>query len=265
MLLSYLLEIDCPNEGETERGGQMPINELRELRDTVVLITGATSGIGFATAKLLVAAGARVALTGRDEKRLGDIISELGEDRCVGVAGDIGRLDTSVRLVDAAVSRFGRVDSVIASAGIGAYGDFLSLSEQDIVETVTTNFTGTLWTLRAALPHMTDGGDVIVVSSVAGVRGGANEAVYAGTKAAQLVFAGALDREYRERGVRVTSMCPAGVSTRFALGRGRTEGDQALEDLLDPLDVGAAIVYTLTQPRRLRTTQWNMWSAAEGA
>ena len=243
----------------------MPINELRELRDTVVLITGATSGIGLASAQLLVAAGARVAVTGRDQERLDNLISEFGEDRCVGVTGDIGVLDTSARLIDAAMSRFGRIDSVIASAGVGAYGDFLALSEQDIVDTVTTNFTGTLWTLRAALPHMTNGGDVIIVSSVAGVRGGANVSVYAGTKGAQLVFAGALDREYRERGVRVTSMCPAGVNTRFALGRGRTEGDPALGDFLDPLDVGAAIVYTLTQPRRLRTTQWNMWSAAEGA
>jgi 3-oxoacyl-[acyl-carrier protein] reductase len=259
------MEIDCPTKGRRGSGDNMPINEVRELRDTVVLISGATSGIGRAAATILVAAGARVAVTGRDHGRLDELTAELGADNCVGVTGDIGVLDTSARLVDAAISRFGRIDSVIASAGIGAYGDFLSLSEHDIVETVTTNFTGTLWTLRAALPHMTDGGDVIIVSSVAGVRGGANEAVYAGTKAAQLVFAGALDREYRERGVRVTSMCPAGVNTRFALGRGRADGDPVLGDFLDPLDVGAAIVYTLTQPRRLRTTQWNMWSAAEGA
>ena len=86
-----------------------------------------------------------------------------------------------------------------------------------------------------------------------------------GTKAAQVVFAGAVDRELRERGVRVTSICPAAVKTEFALGKGRTEGDPALDVVMQPEDVAAAVVFTLEQPRRLRTTQWSLWSAAEGS
>jgi 3-oxoacyl-[acyl-carrier protein] reductase len=100
---------------------------------------------------------------------------------------------------------------------------------------------------------------------VAGIRGGGHEAVYAATKGAQLVFAGAIDRELREKGIRVTAICPAAVNTEFAMGFGRTEGDAWLSDVMVPEDVAAAIVATLQQPRRLRTTQWTMWSAAEGA
>ena len=89
------------------------------------------------------------------------------------------------------------------------------------------------------------------------------EAVYASTKFAQVGLAGALDRELREKGVRVSAICPAGVNTEFALGLGRTAGDPALDDFLRPEDVGHAIVTVLEQPRRIRTTLWTMWSMAE--
>ena len=97
---------------------------------------------------------------------------------------------------------------------------------------------------------------MVIVSSVAGLRGGPWEAVYAGTKHAQIGLAGSLDRELREAGIRVTAICPAAVSTEFAIGTGRNEGDAWLEDVLTAEDVAAAIVARLAQPRRLRTQQW---------
>ena len=126
-----------------------------------------------------------------------------------------------------------------------------------------TNFAGTVWTVRAAVPEMlrtTGGGDIVIVASVAGLRGGADEAVYAGTKFAQVGLAGALDRELREKGIRVTAVCPAGVETEFAIGAGRTAGDPALADYLRPEDVAFAIATVLAQPRRVRTTLWSLWS-----
>ena len=163
------------------------------------------------------------------------------------------------------MARFGRLDSLVANAGIGAYGGIMSLTDDQIREIDATNFLGTVWSVRAAVPTFLEqgGGDVVIVSSVAGLRGGPWEAVYAGTKHAQIGLAGSLDRELREAGIRVTAICPAAVSTEFAIGTGRNEGDAWLEDVLTAEDVAAAIVATLAQPRRLRTQQWVLRSMAE--
>jgi 3-oxoacyl-[acyl-carrier protein] reductase len=109
------------------------------------------------------------------------------------------------------------------------------------------------------------GGDIVVIASVAGLRGGGNEAVYAATKFAQVGLAGAVDREVREEGIRITTICPAAVATEFAIGRGRTEGDPWLNGVLDADDVAAAIVTVLSQPRRMRTQIWTLWSMVEGS
>jgi 3-oxoacyl-[acyl-carrier protein] reductase len=215
----------------------------------------------------LVEAGARVALTARREERLVELQEELGADSVVWVAGDIASAETNTRLVAAAVEKFGRLDSFVASAGVGVYGGIANGSDDDMQSMIDTNYTGTVWGVRAAVPALLSagGGDIVIVSSVAGIRGGGDEAVYAGTKAAQLVFAGAVDRELRESGIRVTAICPAAVSTEFAIGRGRTVGDPWLDQVLTPEDVADSIVFTLQQPRRIRTTQLTMWSAAQGS
>ena len=98
---------------------------------------------------------------------------------------------------------------------------------------------------------------------MAGLRGGSDEAVYAGTKFAQVGLAGSLDRELRERGIRVTAVCPAGVHTEFAMGTGRTPESEFLATFLRPEDVAAAIVTVLCQPRRVRTTLWSLWSMGQ--
>jgi len=121
--------------------------------------------------------------------------------------------------------------------------------------------------VRAALPPMlaAGGGDVVIVASVAGLRSGADEAVYAGTKHAQVGLAGGLDRELREKGVRVTLICPAATVTEFAVGAGRTSQDPRSGDWLDPRDVAGAIVTTLHQPRSMRTAMWTLWSMGQGS
>ena len=237
--------------------------ETRSLRDTVVAITGATAGIGAATARQLVDAGARVVIAGRRPERLDALVAELGADQVVGVVCDVSVPADNARLVAAAVQRWGRLDSVVPNAGIGLYGGILDHSDERLAQMMDTNFAGTVWTIRAAVPEMlrtTGGGDVVIVASVAGLRGGGDEAVYAGTKFAQVGLAGALDRELRGKGVRVTALCPAGVETEFAIGAGRTAGDPALAAYLRPDDVAHAIVTVLGQPRRVRTTMWSLWS-----
>ena len=239
--------------------------ETRSLEGTVVAVTGASAGIGRATARLLVEAGAKVVITARREERLVELQNELGADSVAWVTGDIAEASTSARLVSAALDTFGRLDSFVASAGIGIYGDVVDGTDDQMKQMIDTNFTGTVWGVRSVVPTFlsSGGGDIVIVTSVAGIRGGADEAVYAGTKAAQLIFAGSVDRELREAGVRVTSLCPAAVSTEFAIGHGRTAGDAWLDDVLTAEDVAASIVFTLQQPRRVRTTQVTMWSAAQ--
>jgi NADP-dependent 3-hydroxy acid dehydrogenase YdfG len=239
--------------------------ETRDLTDTVVAITGAGSGIGAATARLLVESGARVALGSRRAEPIEALVDELGHDRAVAVPMDVRRPEDNHRLVAAAIDRWKRLDSVVPNAGIGAYGSILDYDDDVVAEMIDTNFAGTVWTVRAAVPAMLagGGGDVVIVSSVAGLRGGADEAVYAGTKFAQVGLAGALDRELTGRGIRVTAVCPAGVHTNFAMGTGREPDSAFLDTFLRPDDVAFAVVTVLRQPRRVRTTLWSLWSMGQ--
>lgn len=234
-----------------------------DLTDKVVAITGASSGIGAATARELAAAGANVVLGARRVERLEELAGELG-DRAVAVRCDVKRREDSTALVEAALERFGRLDTLVANAGIGAYGGIMDLDDDTVADIMETNLPGTVWPIRAAVPILVEQGhgDIVIVSSVAGLRGGANEAVYAATKFAQVGLAGALDRELHSKGIRVTAMCPAGVKTEFAIGAGRTEGDPELDDYLMPEDLAHAIRVSLEQPQHLRTTMWTMWPMA---
>ena len=238
----------------------------RDLTGTVVAITGATAGIGAASAEQLVEAGAKVVLGGRREERLNEAVARFGADNAIGVVMDVQSADDNRRLVDTAVATFGRLDSIIPNAGIGLYGSILDHSDAEIARMMHTNYDGTVWAIRAAIPAMletTGGGDIVIVASVAGLRGGDDEAVYAGTKFAQVGLAGGLDRELRVKGIRVTAMCPAGVGTEFAVGTGRVDNDPRFADWLTADDVAHAITTVLQQPRSVRTTLWAMWSMGQ--
>ncbi len=244
---------------------EIGLPEKRDLHGTVVAVTGASSGIGLATTRLLVRSGASVVASARRADRLDSLVSELGEEHVVAYPYDVKDRDQAQGLVGKATHAFGRCDSLVASAGFGAYGGILDHSDDLLEDMIVTNIAGTVWPVRAAVKHFVKhgGGDIVIVASVAGLRGGGNEAVYASTKFAQVGLAGGLDRELREKGIRVSAICPAGVSTEFALGLGRTAGDPGLDDFLQPEDVALAIVTVLEQPRRMRTTLWTMWSMAE--
>jgi NADP-dependent 3-hydroxy acid dehydrogenase YdfG len=241
----------------------MPYSPTRSIEGTVIAITGASSGIGAATAAALVDAGARVAVCARREDRLAKMVSELGDDKVVPVTGDVRDPALNDALVAAAVRKWGRLDTMVANAGIGAYGGIMDMDDAELTEMVETNVLGTVWSVRSAVKQFRsqgDGGDLVIVASVAGFRGGADEAVYAGTKHAQVGLAGSLDRELRAEGTRVTLICPAGTHTEFAIGAGRTEGSALLDSYLRPEDVAHAIRVVLEQPRAVRTTVWQMWS-----
>ena len=235
--------------------------QLRDLNGKVVIITGATAGIGAAAARALVEKGCKVVINARSEERLKAMVAELGAN-AIYVAGDSSNPDIARKVAKAAIDTFGTIDTIVPNAGIGYYGSILDHSDEDVNRMMRTNYEGTVHMIRAALPTMLDKkeGDVIIVASVAGFRGGDIEAIYAGTKHAQVGFAGSLDRELRAKGVRVALVCPAGTETEFALGFGRTPGEAKLKTYLRPEDVAFQITTIMSQPRSVRTHVWKMWS-----
>jgi NADP-dependent 3-hydroxy acid dehydrogenase YdfG len=218
-----------------------------ELDGKVALVTGASSGIGAAVARKLHDAGASVGLLSR---RGGD----LGLERGFGFICDVRDRGAVAEATEAVVVRFGRLDIVIANAGVGAYGNFLDL-DPDLVEAmIDVNLKGTLYTAAATLPHLIESGegDFISMASVAGLRAFPGESVYNASKFGQLGFTRSLDHELRERGVRATCICPGGVNTEFAIGTGRTRGDPQLEGMLTADEVADVVLFTVTRPRGMR-------------
>jgi 3-oxoacyl-[acyl-carrier protein] reductase len=157
-------------------------------------------------------------------------------------------------LVSEAVDRFGGLDILVANAGVGAYGPFLDLPPEHMEEMIDVNVKGTMYAVRAALPHLlrSDAADIVTLASEAGRRGLPYEAVYCASKFAQVGFTRALDHELREQGVRCTNVCPGGVATDFAMGRGRTPEMPELEGMMTPEDVAEVVLFVLSRPRNHR-------------
>jgi 3-oxoacyl-[acyl-carrier protein] reductase len=237
---------------------------MRDISGLTVAITGASAGIGEATARAVVAEGASVVLGARRVDRLEALAAELGSSAAI-VEMDVREPGDSQRLVQEAYSRFGRLDALVANAGIGAYGGIMDLTDEKLKTMMDTNVAGTVWPIRAAVPGFVEqgGGDVVIVASVAGIRGNGDEAVYAATKFAQIGLAGGLDRELRESGVRVSTICPGGTATEFAMGAGRTPDMPGLADMMSAENVAEAVVTVLQQPLSMRTLIWSMRSIQE--
>ena len=218
-----------------------------ELEGKVGLVTGASGGIGAAVASKLHEAGASVGLI----SRRGD---DLGLERALGLNCDVRDRIAVRAAAETVVERFGRLDIVIANAGVGAYGPFLELDPEQIETMIDVNLKGTIYTAAATLPHLiaSGEGDFVSLASVAGLRAFPGESVYNASKFGQLGFTRSLDHELRERGVRATCICPGGVKTEFAIGAGREEGDPELEGMLTADEVADVVMFTVTRPRRMR-------------
>ena len=220
---------------------------MTSLEGKAALVTGASRGIGRAVALKLAESGVDLGLASRS----GD---DLGLDGVVARPCDVRDADQVQAVVDATVEQFGRLDILVANAGVGAYGPFLDLPPEQLDEMVDVNVKGTLYAVRAALPHLLESGeaDLVTLASEAGRRGLPFEAVYCASKFAQVGFTRALDHELREQGVRCTNVCPGGVATDFAMGRGRTPEMPELAGMMSPEDVAEVVLFVLTRPRNHR-------------
>jgi NADP-dependent 3-hydroxy acid dehydrogenase YdfG len=218
------------------------------LEGKVAFVTGASGGIGAAVSRSLVAAGVKVGMASRRGEELGLGAAAYGLTCDVR---DAGQVDAAVA---ATVERFGRLDIVVANAGVGAYGPFLDLDPGFLEEMIDVNLKGTIYTVRAALPHLlqSDEADVVTLASEAGRRGLPHEAVYCASKFGQVGFTRALDHELREQGVRCTNVCPGGVATEFALEEGRGRKPEALAGMMTAEDVAEIVMFVITRPRSHR-------------
>jgi 3-oxoacyl-[acyl-carrier protein] reductase len=223
---------------------------MERLEGRVALVTGASRGIGAAIAHTLAGQGVRLGLGSRS----GD---DLGIEGALGMPCDVRDPAALRRLADATAERFGGLDILVVNAGVGAYGPILDLPEDQLDEMIDVNVKGAIYAVRAALPHLlrSDAADIVTVASEAGRRGLPNEAVYCASKFAQVGLTAALDHELRERGVRCTSVCPGGVATDFAMGRGRTPDMPALAGMMQPQDVADIVLFVLTRPRAHRVLE----------
>jgi len=216
--------------------------------ERVLLITGASTGIGEATARAAVESGWDVVLAARSEDKLTALAGELGDERALAVRCDVTDWGDQQALVAAALEKFGRVDAAFANAGFGAKRGFLEEEVEHWREMVLTNVLGPALTIRAVLPHFleNDRGHFLITSSVAGRRA-LPGSLYSATKHAATAMGEGLRQELRfmheNFSVRVTTIEPGMVDTPFFENRPQ----QALE----PADIAAAVMYALEQPNRV--------------
>jgi NADP-dependent 3-hydroxy acid dehydrogenase YdfG len=209
--------------------------------EKVFLITGASTGIGAATARQAVEAGFRVVLSARSEDKLRELAEELGgEDRALAVAADVSVWEDNERLVAATLDRFGRLDVAFANAGFGAQRSFLADSPEHWREMVLTNVLGVAYTIRATLEALREReGHMVITSSVAGRRALAGS-LYSASKHAVTAMGEALRQEVNGTGMRVTLIEPGMVDTPFF--------DDPGEGRLKAEDVARAVMFAVAQP-----------------
>ena len=180
--------------------------------------------------------------------------------QAVSLVGDAREEETAQKAVALALKSFGALDILVNNVGIGNYKNLVDTSAADYDEMMDSNMRSTFLFSRHAVPHMIErkSGTVLIISSMAGKYGFAGEAVYSATKFAQVGFAQALDKELRPHGIKVGLICPGGVKTEFALGKGRTEKSVAESGMLDPKDVASAVLLACTQSAGSRIIEIQM-------
>jgi len=233
--------------------------DANSLAGKTVLVTGASAGVGWATALAFAAKGANLVVTARREPRLRELCDRIGASggKAVYLAGDAAVEATAQGCVALAVKQFGRLDILINNAGQGNYKNLVDTSAEEYDELMDSNMKSSFLFARHAAPLMIEqkGGEILFISSVAGLQGYAGEAVYCASKFAQIGFAQALDGELRKHGIKVGTICPGGVKTEFAVGKGRTEEGVKSSYMMEPHEVADAILFACMQPRNARILQ----------
>ena len=216
------------------------------LTSTVAFVTGGSRGIGLAIAGALIGAGAKVAITGREQKHLDAATAAFPPGSVLGVRADVGNPADAARAVSEAASRFGGLDVLVNNAGIGQFAHVAEMTTDTWQRVIDTNLSGVFYTCSAALPHLKrrGGGWIINISSLAGKNPFIGGAAYCASKAGLNAFSEALMQEVRYDNIRVSYIMPGSVDTGF--GRGAEGADWKIA----PQDVADLVLELVTFPSR---------------
>jgi ribitol 2-dehydrogenase len=225
-----------------------------DLAGKIVIVTGASSGIGRATIRVLAAQGCKIALVARESDRLRNVAAEIGEDAFV-VPTDLARPDETDRMVETVLAHFGRIDVLLANAGIYIHGDVAECDPGDWDRLLQINVASVFRAVRRVLPGMMERGqgDILVTSSIAGHQAIPWEPIYSASKHAIRSFVHGLRRQVLKQDIRISSVSPGmvlnelwGISTQEEIDR-RAEAREGLRSE----DVAEAILFALTRPRNV--------------
>jgi NAD(P)-dependent dehydrogenase (short-subunit alcohol dehydrogenase family) len=233
------------------------------------IVTGSSRGIGRSTVLALAGAGASVIGVSRSpDQSLTRLTDQVTKDGSTyrHITGDVREGRVAEEAAAAAIQINGRIDVLVNNAGVGSYADFDTYGEADYDEIMDTNMRSTFIFTKEVVPAMKRqrGGLIVQISSQAGLRGFTQEAIYCASKHAQVGFTRALRLELQPFGVKVGVICPAGVRTDFALGRGRTPEFIENAGFLEADDVAGAVLFMATQSAKSRVVEMGLISLDEG-
>ncbi|KGO84501.1 3-ketoacyl-ACP reductase [Flavobacterium beibuense F44-8] len=235
---------------------------MQNLKEKNALITGAGKGIGKAVALALAAEGVNVALLARTKTDLEQVAKEIEPYgvKTVVVTADISDIESVNQAVNTVLGEFKSIDILINNAGIGKFGKFLDLAPEDFENIIKVNLFGIYYATRAVLPGMIEqqGGDIINISSTAGLKGAAITSAYSASKFAVMGLTESLMQEVRKHNIRVTALTPSTVATDMAINLNLTDGNP--EKVMQAEDIAELIVAQLKLNRRVFIKESGIWS-----
>jgi 3-oxoacyl-[acyl-carrier protein] reductase len=235
-----------------------------------VVITGGSSGIGKGVAFAVAQAGGHVVIAGRTESRLADTVDQIegAGGQALGVVADVGDAAAVEHLMQEAVARFGGIDGLVTSAGVGKVDGLLDQSMADVDETIRTDLLGTIHSIVAASAHMQPGSQIVTIASSMAGTASATMPVYAAVKTAVVVLSEGIRGELAERGIRLSCLLPGGVATHFQDGWGERElshfgmsgtagaskdsGGPDLSHVMRARDIAPSVLFAFDLPERSR-------------
>ena len=235
---------------------------MTDLKNKNALITGAGKGIGKAIALALAKEGVNVILVARTQEEIDSVAAKVRSLRvkALAITADVTDINSVNAAVAKALAEFGTIDILINNAGIAAFGKFLELEPTDWERIIQVNLMGTYYVTRAVLPNMIERqtGDIINISSTAGLSGNALTSAYSASKFAVLGLTESLMQEVRKHNIRVTALTPSTVATEMAKDLKLTDGNP--EKVMQAEDMAELIIAQLKLNRRVFIKNSSIWS-----
>jgi NAD(P)-dependent dehydrogenase (short-subunit alcohol dehydrogenase family) len=225
----------------------------QRLNNKVAVITGGSSGIGLAIAKRFAQEGAKVVITGRNQKTIDQAIAEIGP-KGLGIRGDVSKLDDLTRIYQTVAEHLGKIDTLIVNAGVYVVSPLANFTEEQFDQVSDINFKGAFFSVQKALPILKDGASVVLISSTVNGKGVPNHSAYSATKAAIRSLARSFSADLLDRKIRVNTLTPGPVDTPvFASVTSNAEEAKAMKEAMGnftpvkrvamPQELAAAALY----------------------